>query len=98
MYVKNNLIEYFLPHFCQLLGQIDFKEGGPCYLSIAETMKGVMEFNVRGELVVHDPRHHLPQDIGEANAAEVSATLGNENGGLPYALFHEVSLLEIRLD
>ena len=57
-----------------------------------------MEFNGRGEPVVRVPRHHLLQEIDEANAAEVSAALGNENGGLPYALFHEVSLLEIRLD
>ena len=49
-----------------------------------------MEGNGRGELVVHNTCHRLPQELDADNAEEVNEALGNESGSLPYALFREM--------
>ena len=50
------------------------------------------------QALVQDPCHHLPEDLHQANDAEIPFTLQYQNGGLAGALFPKVTLPEGVLD
>ena len=56
-------------------------------------MKDIMILNHQHQLVVQDTRQHLPEELHQANAAEIPVSLQDQDIGLPGELFCKVNLL-----
>ena len=55
--VEKDLLEELLPHLCHIMGQLDFKGGGPHYSTCPETIQGIVKIYRLPYPTIHHSRH-----------------------------------------
>ena len=74
--VEEDRLEDLLTYCCNILNQIRFEGGVPHYFALPKSVEDVVVRYCQSDPSVDQPRHCLPQDLHEANCAEVLVPLG----------------------